>query len=236
MQKSNQNKKLIKQENLDNKSLINSIINNDDKNSIFSNQNIQDKNDIFFNKPFNKIKPDLNFNNEINLSTIDNLNSSMSSKQNNLDLYGNKGLKDKSLEEIRVELNEKKKANQKLLNEIHSKTKRSFRGENFAADEFSHSNSYSKKLLGNKSNLRSFNDEDEIVNYQNKKEEVDDFNYLDDKRRKIAEFYRNKDLMNKKDMDLISGINADYYKEKNQHESIFDRIEKKFSGKKLEGI
>lgn len=176
-----------------------------------------------FNKPdTNLINNNNNNNNEINLSTIDNLNSSVcSSRQNNLDFYANKGLKDKTLEEIRVELNEKKKANQKLLNEIHSKTKRSFRGENFAEDEFSHSNSNSycnKKLLGNKSNLKNFNEED-IVNCNDNNENGD--NYVDERRRKIADFYRSKDLMNKKDLDLISASNADFYMRRNKF-SVFD--------------
>jgi len=178
----------------------------------------------------------MNFNNEINLSTIDNLNSSISLRQNNLDYYGNKGLKDKTLEEIRTDLNEKIKANQKLLNEIHSKTKRSFRGENFGIDEFSHSNSNSKKLIGNKSNMRNLNDDDEIVNYKNKNyENEDDFNYLDEKRRKIADFYRNKDLMNKKDLDLISGSNADYYMRKNRF-GVFDENKNKYDEDNYDGI
>lgn len=67
--------------------------------------------------------------------------------------------------------------------------------------------------------MKNFNnEEDEIVNYRNKnEEEVDnDAGFLDERRKKIADFYRNKDLLNKKDLDLISAGHVDYFGKRNK--------------------
>jgi len=170
-----------------------------DKNSVLSNYNLQNKNDVFFNKPVQIFKNKQGENNEINISTIDNLNSSISTK-NNFDFFNHKNMLNKSLEDIREELNEKKNANQKLLNEIYAKTKRNFKDENLENEVFTNSNFInSSKLLGNKDYLKNFNykyNEDDII-------EEEDFSLMDEKKKRIAEFYRkNKHFSHKKDLDF----------------------------------
>ncbi len=52
------------------------------------------------------------------------------------------------------------------------------------------------------------------MNY--KDDEENQLDYADERRRKIADFYHSKDLMNKKDLELISANNADFYIKKNR--------------------
>lgn len=188
---------------------------NEDKNSIYSNHNLQDKNNVFFNKPNQifKNKPE----NDINISTIENLNSSISSSKYNFDLQ--KSAQDKTYDQIRAELNEKKKANMKILNDIHSKTKRSFRGD--FVDEYPPFNYV--KFLGNKGKLKKINENftEDDYNYNAKEEQDNDFSLMDEKQKKIAEIYRAKDLMNRNDIDMINGDKISNFN-KNYDSGIFD--------------
>jgi len=196
-----------------------------DKNSFFSNYNLQNKNDVYFNKPNQIFKNKAADNIDINISTIDNLNSSISTK-NNFDFFNQKSSHNKTIEEIRSELNEKKKANQKLLNEIYSKTKRNFEDENYENEEFSNSNFInSSKLLGSKDNLKSFNE-----NYNEEDNKVEDYSLMDEKKKKIAEFYRkNKNINFKKDMFDFNYMNNNKIK-------IFDDSANKYEEENYKGI
>lgn len=188
---------------------------NEDKNSIYSNHNLQDKNNVFFNKPNQIFKNKAE--NEMNISTIENLNSSISSSRYNLDLQ--KSAQDKTFDQIRAELNEKKKANMKILNDIHSKTKRSFRGD--FVDEYPPSNYI--KFLGNKDNLKRNKDNlaEDDYNYNTKEEQDNDYSLMDERQKKIAEIYRAKDLMNRNDIDMING-NPNSNANKNNDSGIFN--------------
>ena len=163
----------------------------DDKNSLFSNQFLQDKNDVYYNQ--NNLNSDsklinLNsLNNDLNISTIDNLNSSIN--DNNMSFSSKNDLRSsrkmlnnsKNLSEIRNEILEKKKANQKLIQEVNLKTNRKF---------FDEDNEFDNESFKNKS-----------INFQNHNNNF----ALGEKKKKIEDLYRNKNLLSHKELDLISG-------------------------------
>lgn len=201
----------------------------EEKNSFFSNQHQQqDRNNIYFNKPTNISNKNsgLNFP-DVNISTIDNLNSSI---DNNCASSAKK-----TIDDVKSEINERKKANQKLLNEINLKTKRNFRyGNNFYEDE---EDNFIKPM---ESDLYIKNKNYEKLVFEanalSQHLEEDDINVIDERRSKIAEVYRNKNMRNKGDtlfsnFDYLSGKKRNYQEEIKSFE--YDHHEKSKNGKFL---